>query len=219
MKHYFGNKGPSSQGYGFSSGLVRMWELDCEESWAPKNWCFWTVVLEETPESNLDCKEIKPVNPKGNQSWIFTGKTDAKAKTPVFGHLLWRTDSLGKTLMLGKIEGRRRRVWQRMGWLDGITDSKDILHFLFPSLLRGGVSEARGGVCSTWTSPLKTFDDDQGGWCDGCQSDLSGNKRYSWGGIREWPAASCTDRVLFGSWSVLLLRWKHGRGYQKPWRW
>ena len=99
-----------------------MWELDYKESWALKNWCFWTVVL----ESPLDCKEIKPVYPKGNQSWIFTGKTDAKAKTPVFGHLLWRTDSLGKTLMLGKIEGRRRSGWQRMRWLDGITDSKDM---------------------------------------------------------------------------------------------
>ena len=120
------NKGPSSQSYGFSSSHVWMWELDYKKSWARKNWCFWTVVLEETPESNLDCKEIKPVNPKGNQCWIFTGKTDAKAKTPVFGHLLWRTDSLGKTLMLGKIEGRRRSGWQRMRRLDGITDSKDM---------------------------------------------------------------------------------------------
>ena len=73
------NKGPSGQGYGFSSGHVWMWELDCEESWAPKNWCFWTVVLEKTLESPLDCKDIQPVHPKGDQSWVFTGRTDAKS--------------------------------------------------------------------------------------------------------------------------------------------
>ena len=77
------NKGPSSQGYGFSSGHVWMWELDCEESWAPKNWWFWTLVLEKTLESPLDCKEIQPVHPKGNQSWVFTGRTDDKAETPI----------------------------------------------------------------------------------------------------------------------------------------
>ena len=74
---------PSIQGYGFSSGHVCMWELDCEESWVPKNWCFWTMVLEKTLESPLDCKEIQPIHPKGNQSWIFTGRTDAEAKTPI----------------------------------------------------------------------------------------------------------------------------------------
>ena len=84
----------------------------------------WNVVLEKTLESPLDCKEIKPVNPKGNQSWIFIGRTDAEA--PVLCHLMWRTDSLEKTLMLGKIEGRRRRGRQRMRWLDGITDSMDM---------------------------------------------------------------------------------------------
>ena len=77
------NKGLSSQGYGFSSGHVWMWELDYKESWMSKNWCFWTVVLEKTLESPLDFKEIQPVHPKGNQSWIFTGRTDAEAKTPV----------------------------------------------------------------------------------------------------------------------------------------
>ena len=119
-------KSPSSRGYGFSSGHVWMWELDCEESWVPKNWCFWTVVLEKTLESHLDSEEIQPVHPKGNQSWIFIGRTDAKAETPVLWPLTWRTDSLEKTVMLGKIEGRRRRGWQRMRWLDGITDSVDI---------------------------------------------------------------------------------------------
>ena len=115
----------SSQGYGFSSGHIWMWELDCEENWAPKNWCFWIVVL-KTLESPLDCKEIQPVHPKGNQSWIFIGRTDAEAWTPILGHLMWRTDSSEKTLKLGKIEGRRRRGWQRMRWLDGITDSMDM---------------------------------------------------------------------------------------------
>ena len=115
------HKGPSSQGYGFSSGHVWMWELDCEQSWAPKNWCFWTVMLEKTLESPLDCKKIQPVHPKGNQSWIFIGGTDAKAKTP-----MRRADSFEKTLMLGNIESRRRRGWQRMRWLNGITESMDM---------------------------------------------------------------------------------------------
>ena len=100
-----------------------MWELDHKESWALKNWCFWTVVLEKTLESPLDCKEIQPVHPKGNQSWIFFGRLILKLKLQYFGHLMQRTDSLKKTLMLGKIEGGRRREWQRMRWLDGITDS------------------------------------------------------------------------------------------------
>ena len=104
-----------------------MWELDCEEGWAPKNWCFWTAVLEKTLESLLDCKEIHPVHPKGNQSWIFIGRTDAKAETPILGHLMGRTDSLEKTLMLGKIESRRRRGQQRMRWLNGITDLMDMI--------------------------------------------------------------------------------------------
>ena len=104
---------------------VWMWELDYKESWALKNYCFWTVVLEKTLESCLDCKEIQPVHSKGDQPWVFFGRNDAKAETPV----LWppdATDSFEKTLMLGKIEGRRRRGWQRMRWLDGITDSMDM---------------------------------------------------------------------------------------------
>ena len=124
-RHYFVNKGPSSQGYGFSTGYVCMWEVDYKESWTQKNWCFWTVVLEKTLESPLDCKEIQPVNIQGNQSWIFTGRTDAEAEVPVFGHLMWTANSLEKTLMLGKIEGRRRG-WQRTRYLDGITDSMDM---------------------------------------------------------------------------------------------
>ena len=83
QRHYFANKGPSSQGYGFCRGHVWMWELDCEESWALKNWCFWTVVLEETLDSPLDCKKIQPVHPKGDQSWMFIGRTDTEAETPI----------------------------------------------------------------------------------------------------------------------------------------
>ena len=96
----------------FSSGHVWMWELDCEESWAPKNWCFWTVVLEKTLASPLDCKEIQPVHSKGDQPRVFFGRIDAKLQ--YFGHLMRIVDSLEKTLMLGGIGGRRRRGRQRM---------------------------------------------------------------------------------------------------------
>ena len=97
-----------------------------EESWALKNWCFWTVVLEKTLESPLDCKELQPVHPKGDQSWCSLEGMMLKLKLQYFGHLMQRTDSLKKTLMLGGIGGRRRRGWQRMRWLDGITDSMDM---------------------------------------------------------------------------------------------
>ena len=89
QRHYFVNKGPSSQGYGFSSSHVWMWELDYKESWVPKNWCFWTVVLEKTLESHLDCKEIQPVHPKGDQSWVFIVRTDFEIETPI----LWPPDA------------------------------------------------------------------------------------------------------------------------------
>ena len=126
QRHYFVNKGPSNKGYGFSSSHVWMWELGCEERWAQKKWCFWTVLLEKTLESPLDCKEIQPVHPNGNQSWILIGRTDAEAETPIFGHLMWRTDSFVKTMMLGKIQAGRRRGQQIMRWLDGITDLMDM---------------------------------------------------------------------------------------------
>ena len=95
-RDYFANKGLASQGYGFSSGRVWIWELDREESWVPKNWCFWTVVLEKTLESPLDCKEIQSVHPKGNQSWIFFGSTDVEAETPT----VW--PPVGKNWLIGK---------------------------------------------------------------------------------------------------------------------
>ena len=103
-----------------------MRELDYKESWVPKNWCFWTVVLEETLESPLDCKEIQPVHPKGDQSWLFVGRTDVETETLVLCPAEQRADSLEKTLMLGKIESRRGRGQQRMRWLVGITNSTDM---------------------------------------------------------------------------------------------
>ena len=102
QRHYFANKGPSSQNYGFSSSHVWMWKLNCKESWAPKNWCFWTVVLEKTLESPLDCKEIQPVHPKGDQSWVFIGRTDVEAEVPILwppdvkSWLIWKDPAAGK---------------------------------------------------------------------------------------------------------------------------
>ena len=102
QRHYFANKGLSSQGCGFFRSHVWMWELDCEESWEPKNWCFWTVVLEKTLKGPLDCKEIQPVHPKGDQSWIFTGRADVEAETPILwppdenSWLIWKDPDAGK---------------------------------------------------------------------------------------------------------------------------
>ena len=124
QRHYFVNEGPSSQGYGFSSRHVWIWELDYKESWV-QNWCFWTLVLEKTLESPLDFKGIQPVHPKGDQSRVFIGRTDAKTETPI----LWppcEELTHWKRPILGGTGGRRRRGWQRMRWLDGITDSMDI---------------------------------------------------------------------------------------------
>ena len=138
--------------YGFSNSHVWMWELDHKQGWVLKNWCFWIVVLEKTLESPLDCKEIKPIYPKGNQSWTFIGRTDAEAP------ILWPPDakvvfSLEKTLMLGKIEGTRKRRQQRMRWSDGIIDTMD----KSSNKLRGVVKDretwgaAVHGVTKSWT--------------------------------------------------------------------
>ena len=116
QRHYFANKSLSSQGYGFFSDHVWMWELDCEESWAPKNWCFWTMVLEKTLESPLDCKEIKPVNPQAISLEYSLEGLMLKLKLQYFGHLMWRTDWMEKTLMLGNTEGGRRKRDDR-GWI------------------------------------------------------------------------------------------------------
>ena len=133
QRHHFANKGPYGQSYGLSNSHVWMWELDHKEGWEPKNWCFWAVVLEKTLKSSLDSQEIKPIHPKGNQSILkeISPKYSLeglmlKLKLQYFGHLMQRADSFEKTLMLGKIEGRRRRGRQRIRWLDGITDSMDM---------------------------------------------------------------------------------------------
>ena len=108
-RDYFANKGLSSQGYGFSSGHVWMWELDCEESWAPKNWCFWTVVLEKTLASPLDCEEIQAVHPKGNQSWVFIERTDAEAEIPVLWPPHAKSWLIGKDLDTGRDWGQEEK--------------------------------------------------------------------------------------------------------------
>ena len=146
-RHYFANRGPSSQSYDFSCGHVWMWDLDYKESWTLKNWCFWTVVLEKTLESPLNCKEIKSVNHKGNQSWIFIGRTDAEAEAPI----LWPPDA--KSLLIGK-DSDGGKDWRQkekgttedemVGWhqqLDGLEFEQAL-----------GVDDGQGSLvcCSPW---------------------------------------------------------------------
>ena len=147
QRHYFANKGLSSQGYGFSSSHVWMWELDWKESLATKNWCFWTVVLGKTLESPLSCKEIQPVHPKGDQSWVFTGRTDAEAETPI----LWPPDVrswlIGKDPDAGKDWGQEEKGMtedEMVGWhhrLDGHGFGRT-----------PGVGDGQGGLvcCDSW---------------------------------------------------------------------
>ena len=125
QKHHLADKGPYSQSYGFSSSHVWMWELDHKEGWALKNWCFWIVVLEKTLENPLDSKEIKLVNSKWNQFWLFIGRIDAEAEAPI----LWPSDVKNWLIRNDPdagIEGKRRKRWQKMRWLDSITDSVDM---------------------------------------------------------------------------------------------
>ena len=145
--HYFANKGLSSQGYGFSSGHVWMWELDYKESWVLKNWCFWTMVLEKTLESPLDCREIQPFHPRGNQPWIFTGRTDVEAELQYFGHLMWSAWLIWKDPVAVRDCGQKEKGMsedEMVGWchqLDG--------HEFGWTL---GVAHGQGGLvcCSPW---------------------------------------------------------------------
>ena len=147
QRHSFVNKGPSSQGYGFSSSLVWMWELDYKESWAPKNWCFWTVVLEKTLESPLNCKEIHPVHPKGDQSWVFIGRSDVKLETLILWPPHVKSWLIGKDSDAGRDWGQKEKGttedemagWHH--WLDGCE-----------SEWTPGVGDGQGGLacCDLW---------------------------------------------------------------------
>ena len=148
QRHYFANKGPSNQSYAFSSSHVRMWELDHKEGWAPKNWCFWTVVLEKTLESPLDCKDIKSVNPKGNQPWIFTGRIHAESEAPI----LWPPDA--KNWLIGKYLDAEKDWRQKE---KGMTEDNEMVgwhHQLSGHEFEQapGVGDGQGGLacCSPW---------------------------------------------------------------------
>ena len=151
QRHQFASKGPDSQRYGFSRSQVKMWELDHKEGWEPKNWCFWIVIFSKTIESPLDSKVIKSVNPTEiNTEYSLEGFL---LKLQYFSHLMWRADSLEKTLMKEKIKGKRKRVWQRMGWFHSITNSMDMnLNKLWAIEEGRGVwSTAVHTVAKSWT--------------------------------------------------------------------
>ena len=147
QRHYFANKGLSSQGYSFSSGHVWMWDLDCEESWAPKNWCFWTVVSENTLESPLDCRATQPVHSEGDQSWVFFGRTDAKAETLVLWPPHVKSWLTGKDSDAGRDWGQEEKGTtedEMAGWYHRL----DGREFEWTP----GVGDGKGGLacCNSW---------------------------------------------------------------------
>ena len=168
QRHYFANKGPSSQGYGFSCGHVWTWELDCEESWAPKNWCFWTVVLEKILESHLDCKEIQPVHSKADQSWVFFGRTDAKAETPILWPPHAKSWLIGKDSDAGRDWGQKEKGTtedEMAGWHDSMDMS---------------------------LSELQELVMDREAWHAAIHGFAKSRTRLSdWTGIRHWPNILC----------------------------
>ena len=147
QRHYYANKCLCTQSYGFSSHHVWMWELDSDVSWGLKNWSFWTAVLEKTLESPLDSKEIQPIHPKGNQSWLFIGRTDVEPEAPKLWPPNVKSQIIGKDPDAGKVEGRRRRGRQRMRWLDGITDS---MHMSLRKALGAGDGQGSLACYSPW---------------------------------------------------------------------
>ena len=147
QSYYFANKGLSSQGYGFSSGHVWMWELDCEEGWLPKNWCFWTVVLEKTLESPLACKEIQPVHSEGDQPWDFFGRNDAKAEAPVLWPPHAKSWLMGKDSDAGRDWGQKEKGMtedEMAGWHHWLDACE--------SEWTPGVGDGQGGLacCDSW---------------------------------------------------------------------
>ena len=145
QRHCSADKGLYSQSYGLPSGHVWLWELGCKEGRTPQNWCLWTVVLEKTPESPLDSKEIKPVNLKGDE-YSLEGLL-LKLKLQYIDHLMRKYNSLEKSLMLGKIKGRRRRGCERMRWLDYITDGNELE---LGQTLGDGEGQGALACCSSW---------------------------------------------------------------------
>ena len=146
-RHYFAYKGPSSQGYGFSSGHVWMWELDYKQSWAPKKWCFWTVVLEKTLKSPLDCKEIKPVHPKGNQSWIFILSIEAEVEAP----MLWPPHAKNRLIVKDPDAGKDWRLDEKGTTEDEMVEwHHQLTGYEFEQALGVGDGQRSLACCSPW---------------------------------------------------------------------
>ena len=185
-RHYFANKGPFSQGYGFSSSHAWMWELDYKESLVPKNWCFWTVVLEKTLASSLDCKEIQPVHPEGNQSWIFIGRTDAKAETPILwppdvkSWLIWKDPDAGKNWRREEKGTTEDEMVGWHHWLNGYEFKQT-----------PGVGEGQGSLacCSPWGHK---------------ESDMTERLKSS------YPQLNLFPYPLTPTWYTLSVQLKHG---------